>query len=308
MKKIILLLVLLILISGCSQKEIKKSSETPETIPETGEGLERTPEGTQETLSLGNLCSSQQECVTFCQSNTDKCQAYCKSNPNNKLCTQMMGKMETTTEGCTTFEQCKVYCPSHPDEISCKEYLKGAQQQTETPLLIMPFQIEDYSPVNWGLWPFCVHGGDHPEGHGGIDIELKPDAKILSPCDGTVNYVEEITDPSYQHGEGLAITCGGIAVSYSGISNRLVNTGDKVTKGQQIGSPFKLEAGESYIHFETNNFMKELLECPLQYLDENFKNNLQQMFSQAHYPEQSSEPKLCNCETLPYKPTQLNLG
>lgn len=36
--------------------------------------------------ALGNLCSGEQECVSFCLNNRGRCEAYCKENYKNTLC------------------------------------------------------------------------------------------------------------------------------------------------------------------------------------------------------------------------------
>ena len=43
--------------------------------------------------------------------------------------------------------------------------------------------------VTFGLWPYGVHGGGHPEGHPGMDIEYAPGAKVRAAADGVVTYI-----------------------------------------------------------------------------------------------------------------------
>jgi len=35
---------------------------------------------------LGNLCSSEADCLSFCSDNMGQCNSYCVSNPLNPLC------------------------------------------------------------------------------------------------------------------------------------------------------------------------------------------------------------------------------
>lgn len=74
--------------SGCVQEEtfIKETEESnkesqikvqeeqqKENIPAAGVGL-------------GNLCSGEDECISFCQNNRGQCEDYCKRNNENELC------------------------------------------------------------------------------------------------------------------------------------------------------------------------------------------------------------------------------
>ena len=71
-------LVIVVLISDCAPEEEKLSKvaeriekvEVPSTIP---------------SQRLGNLCSGEEECISFCQNNRRTCESYCKENKND-LC------------------------------------------------------------------------------------------------------------------------------------------------------------------------------------------------------------------------------
>lgn len=150
--------------------------------------------------------------------------------------------------------------------------------------IAMPFKIQDYYPQKWGLWPFCVHGGDHPEGHGGIDFELKKDTPILASCDGTVEFIKAETSGVKDHGSSLMLRCDRIVIGYNGLTNIQVNMGDALTKGQAFAKPAKLQ-GTYYIHWEINDFYNQKLVCPLDYLDSEFRNFLKINIDKARYPK-----------------------
>ncbi len=243
-------------------------------------------------------CDSRDSCVSYCSGHVEICQVFCASNPSNEVCSAFSASKNAP---CSTEAECITYCQNNMAAEFCQG---GPGGMTELVPLSAPFKISDYSPVYWGMWPFCVHGGDHPEGHGGFDIELKDGTQIFASADGTVQMLEDLT-PYNENGTGIYVgTNSGIAVDYTCLVNITVKMNDAVTKGQYLGNACELPRGENYIHFGVNDFANEKNQCPTNYLDDDFKALINQMFSQAHYPEQATEPKLCNCDNLPYKPTQ----
>jgi len=164
--------------------------------------------------------------------------------------------------------------------------------------LSIPFDYNDYSPKKFGIWPFCVHGGEHPEGHGGIDFELKPDTRILASADGRVEYIEPPEIALHGWGYGVYIAHETGAVGYVCLKDVQVKEGDYVKKGDFLGYPCQTDQGDSFIHFEVVDNIINKRVCPLKYLDNEFRARIEEMFSRAHYPEQADEPELCNCETV----------
>ncbi|MFH1823386.1 MAG: M23 family metallopeptidase [archaeon] len=296
----ILALILIIIIIGI----VLLFAFKPELLPienktQTANTSFEVPPGS----SLGTICIGD-ECKTYCPAHQQQCIDYCMEHPENELCIEFMkanplppGEFQGIPGICETQEECMLYCESNPSNPYCQ--LGGGPDMT-IPELAMPFGLDNYSPNEWGIWPFCAHGGDHPEGHGGTDFELKPGTEILAACDGNIEYIEYGTAEG-EHGSGVMLMCGGIVVSYHGFGNILVHIGDQVTKGQVLGYPVDIGGGEYYVHFEVNDFHNQKLMCPLDYLDSSFRTNLDTMFLSAHYPEQAVEPNLCNCDWLPYK-------
>lgn len=249
---LILCVVSIVVFSGCvdlADKQINESSSL------------------HSTEGMGDLCSTKEECESYCVNHQTECMNYCETNQDSASC--QMG----------------------PDGSPADEYTETIAK------LSMPFKIEDFNPTDWGVWPFCVHGGDHPEGHGGIDFELHPDTKILASADGEVVFHESIEEDPHGWGEGIFIDYGGSAMySFACMQNLQVKVGDKVTKGQFIGNPCKTDEGESFVHYEIADFTVEKRVCPIDYIDDEFRTALDEMFKDAKYIEQSVEPDLCNCE------------
>ncbi len=247
---------------------------------------------------LGTLCSNMEECLEFCPKNQEKCTAYCEEHmQDNKICQELA---KQNKGGCSTYEECKVYCIENPDDIACVHFFEE-KDSFEMPLLRLPINLDDKITSEWGLWPFCVHGGEHPEGHGGIDFELKPGAKVYATADGVVEEIFSPSDDPSGHGAYSLFIQHGLGVSgYSGLTNIQVKKGDKVKKGEYIADAFKL-GNEYFLHFEVNNFIDQILVCPVQFFDETAQAELQKMLEESTYPEKNVEGKLCNCDWLPYK-------
>lgn len=321
---LIALIVFFVLLAGCSApikepensiQEKPKGTETPslseeESTPKPDlnqdlnqetEGMTvkkqvQTIEGTDKnTLFPGpGGCMTVEECTAFCESNPNACEEFCELNPEKQFCefqpTKPTGESEMS---CQTKEECDALCEQNPSACI-------GQEEWEQQDVIMPFDPKYYTVREGGLWPFCVHGGDHPEGHGGIDFDLKQGVKILAACTGTIEFIEK-EETGAEHGEGLMLSCGRFIVSYHGLTNIKPKVGDTVKKGDYIADTAEMEGGGHYIHFEINDYINQKLVCPLPYLDEEFKAKLNEMLEESRYPEKSSEPDLCNCQELPYK-------
>ena len=109
-----------------------------------------------------------------------------------------------------------------------------------------------------------------PGWHNGIDLVGIDDKTILAPCDATVGVstmVPKETDKTltWQWGNYVRLDCAdGIKIYLCHMSKRLVNTGDKVKKGQPIG----VEGNTGYsfgshCHFEVRQYNNPINPCPL---------------------------------------------
>jgi len=172
-----------------------------------------------------------------------------------------------------------------------KEYMKF--RDPDGPLLSIPFDAEDYSTKYWGFIPFCAElksGSTHK----GFDFELKPDSKVYASESGVVEYThigeEEGT------GEVIGIKGDGFALDYSGLTNLQVKVGDEVKKGDYIGDAVLIPHGEYHVHLGILIDGKH--ECPLKYMDDEFKEAFKQMFAKSEYSSQTLASCACNCESV----------
>ncbi len=123
----VLFIIFIFLSSGCIQK--KETDELPKkTIEQTTKqitnttiepgqtynkstderSVDETPLETPNSQWLGNLCSDEAECNSFCHDNKGLCKDYCAGNPENELC-QKFGFAKIT--GCEDSEVKFDYAP-----------------------------------------------------------------------------------------------------------------------------------------------------------------------------------------------------
>ena len=70
-KKIVFILILIFLIGCAPQNNIEIKEEITEKITESKSGIAF-------EIGLGNLCTGQSECISFCTNNHGRCEAYCR--------------------------------------------------------------------------------------------------------------------------------------------------------------------------------------------------------------------------------------
>lgn len=165
----------------------------------------------------------------------------------------------------------------------------------KTDLVRMPFERDVYGNWTMGMWPFCVHGGEHPEGHGGIDFELKKGTDILAPCSGQVHMVEV----GVFDADGIFIQCQGLIANIFGLRGMTLKKGDMVNVGEIIGKAAEMGEVSGFIHFEIITDPGGKRVCPIDYMEEDFRTFTQDMFQYAYYDDMEAEPLLCNCEVAP---------
>lgn len=213
--------------------------------------------------------------------------------------------------GCITYEECRAYCDKHPGECDknikvpaskdshvkkelCEDDKRYLQMNVSgKPLLSMTFDIEDHSNEYWGMIPFCARYL-HGQMHGAMDFELKPDTKVYAAESGVV----ESTGIGKEEGSGefINIKGDGFDIGYSGLKNLKFKAGDKVNKGEQIGEAVLIPHGEHHVHMSLVIGNKE--ECPLKYMDEEFRNAVRKIYPISDFSSQTLDPCACNCESL----------
>lgn len=208
----------------------------------------------------------------------------------------------TGSRWCPSTFRCQVikkdYCEEYKDQYegnpSCPLDEEYYNLPTQNIVLSIPFDPEDYSTEYWGMIPYCYELWGGTSMHWAVDYELKPDAKVYSATDGIVTKTEVGREEG--SGEIITIRGNGFTMSYSGLKNIQFQEGDEIKRGDHMADAVRIPHGEHHIHMGISINGKQ--ECPLKYMDEEFKEHTRRMFAQADYDRQSERPCLCNCEYL----------
>jgi len=171
--------------------------------------------------------------------------------------------------------------------------------------LALPVRIEDLRAEKYGVWPFGVHGGGHPEGHGGFDFELARDAAVVAAADGRVERVEASRDFPGQFDVGLVHDELGLRTSYGHLRDvpASVARGATVRAGDLLGRPsWRDDEGFAMIHFSVGDPRSDAPfgeVCPLERLARDDAARLEAYWARLPASRKSPhEPSLCNERVL----------
>ncbi len=160
---------------------------------------------------------------------------------------------------------------------------------TEDFKIFLPVKKEEVIFDFMGIWPFGVKGGDHPEGHPGIDIEAKDGTPVRAMADGSIS---KPADSGHYDYETLNIFHeNNFETYYTGnMKDFVFAEGGKVKAGEIIA----YYDGDNSIHYGLQQKVPDLSVCPVDYMDETAKKDLEELFEKARYAERNKFPLLCN--------------
>lgn len=158
--------------------------------------------------------------------------------------------------------------------------------------IALPIQAGDSICSEYGVWPFGVHGGGHPEGHPGWDFEYAAGRMVRAAAEGVVGEITvngEFTDqvdvrvqhrPGYRtHYDHIGALEGGITVGVSVVAGQALGAAGNV--GTFNMTHFGLDRGTDSI-------------CPLSYLNASGLALFDSLWQTAAYNEELVEPFPCN--------------
>ena len=156
----------------------------------------------------------------------------------------------------------------------------------------MPIHLADSAAVAFRLWPYGVHGGGHPEGHGGWDVEFACGTQVRAAADGTVSDVRP--NDGWPGQWSVTITHRpGRSTRYGHLENLQpgIVVGAPVTVDQVIA-----DAGQTGPHCITHFAMRTGVDatCPLPFLSTTGRAVFDSIWSAAAYNEEFCEPFACN--------------
>ena len=154
-------------------------------------------------------------------------------------------------------------------------------------------QVDVASPLK--LWPYGVQGGDHPNGHPGIDLTLVVGGDVIADQKGTVIDVATSVNPgergiTVRHGDGWKSYFTGF---FQGIN---VTKGQSISQGQVLGRVDRFNGnGIAAFHWGVaRDDSSEQVSCPAEFVSAQSRAALQQLLDQSTYPEKARFPLLCN--------------
>jgi len=152
--------------------------------------------------------------------------------------------------------------------------------------------IADGASLAYGLWPFGVHGGGHPEGHAGWDVEFAAGAKVHAAADGTVASV--VPNDDFPGQQNVTIEHRpGIATRYDHVANLEpgIVEGAAVASGDVLGDPGTFAPGFHAIHFALSDYTESV--CPTPALTPAAQALFDALWEGAAYNEELVEPFPC---------------
>lgn len=184
---------------------------------------------------------------------------------------------------------------SRPKKSSDEICLMAEEYESKDyPKLSMPFYKKDFAALHWGFVPFCAHLRKVDEIHNAFDFELKPNSKVYAAADGIVDNIVEIKEQGAR--VGLKIIGDGFTLDYSGLGNVQVKNGDKVKKGDLLAYTQVTPFGEHHVHLGI--FIEGDARCPIQYMDQEFKDILDEVLADSDWSNFTDAPCACNCEVM----------
>ncbi|MBC8370892.1 MAG: hypothetical protein H8E25_12915 [Planctomycetes bacterium] len=131
------------------------------------------------------------------------------------------------------------------------------------------------------MWPYGVHGGGHPEGHGGVDIWIYPGSWVKAAAAGEVVYKDSSV---------LLIECrNGLLMQYEHLASidPAITLGASVILGQNLAIP-------EVDHFHFGIRHGSVTEPPLGYFSAASQIEFDLLWAEAAWPQEISEPLPAN--------------
>ncbi len=178
--------------------------------------------------------------------------------------------------------------------------------------IAMPIALDPIDPdtarTAFGLWPFGVHGGGHPEGHPGWDVEFQAGASVRAAADGTVERIEPNGGFAGQWEIILRHRPGWATVyDHVGTLDAAITVGAAVTEGQSIGLAGNTGAPGGVPFYITHFAVRRGtdVQCPLPYLSMSGQALFDTIFASAAYREELGEPFPCNPSAVTFPLTRV---
>ena len=217
-------------------------------------------------IKLDNLCSNEEECISFCQDNREKCEEYCNGK-DIELCKMIFPPQEEKGQA----EKLQETLPVLKNlGIDIQSWDKKTNRAGD-------FLFENKNYVDDKIFTEFAHKIVNDMGEKllpEIGFNIPVGTKIVSPIDGVITDVK-FYEPSQDYIIFMKTDeSSSWIVGFEHIYNMRVKTGDKVSAGQELA-----EASPSYGRIEFGNVEINVWTaeehiykyCPFEFLDESLK-------------------------------------
>lgn len=150
--------------------------------------------------------------------------------------------------------------------------------------------LADSDNAAYGLWPFGVHGGGHPEGHQGWDVEYAAGAQVRAAAGGVVTGIAPNDDFPGQFNITIEHRPG-ISTRYDHVTNPAVAVDAPVSAGAVLGDPGSFAPGFFAVHFALVHLTGSV--CPSDSLSPAAQTLFDSIWLNAAYNEELVEPFPC---------------
>lgn len=197
--------------------------------------IKKTNEGITEKitkLSLGSLCSNEEDCAEFCQNNRGQCEEYCKGNKN---------------------ELCKIIFPSekslaqnNPDSIEKSEEIEDCSNLYFTHYLVDPKFVKSFTPIGG-----VVGGNTELGGRSYVNIKdefFSEKIPLYSPTYMKIRTMAYYTDPAIP-AELIESASKDYAMTFDagcGVSITLAHVKELVPSLKEISPPLNTQTSAQY--------------------------------------------------------------
>jgi len=257
----VIAIILTLFLVSCTQFQIEQPSDevtvkeiVEESVVVEKVAVESPPEDNiiEQSLGMGSLCSTKEECNSFCENNIDQCSTYCDENQDNEICAEGFDFQDTQSE---------------IHEKKLKKELFGNDCESDV--------IFDHPPVNLEktkiMIPLGLMTGSHVtpiDHHYFQDFDnTEVDIEVYSPGDGTVTSIGHM--PGNPKGEDFRVviqhtcTVSSIYIHIHTLSDKLAEFMPDVNG--YSSTEIKVKAGDLLGYFATNvdyNLVDEEFELP----------------------------------------------
>lgn len=149
------------------------------------------------------------------------------------------------------------------------------------------------------IWPFGARGGDHPNGHPGIDFQTEVGAPLYATLGGRVREVSDTLLVSQGIMEKtIMVDHDAYQVAYVGpMTNVSVSVGQVIKQGQKIAELSawpNASPAYGFVHWGVISLATKLAVCPYPLMNATAKREMEDLHARSTYSDKAQFPDICN--------------